>query len=346
MSSHIKEAQSTLVTSTQPCTSDATPSQIGAFLIKHSDAFMNLQKVPSPSSSMEHTSGHYFIEEIIQGRHKNGEESIALVLTNFITKKIAIIDSKKIREIERATQLEPLYFRLRKIDKNTYKVVKIKKTTEQVPFPPEKLSADVLKQFGIYDKRSSQLIKLINKINHPELEQFVSIVLSNPLIATPFFNCKASWSFHHSVPGGLLKHSLEVAEMVFAWPGMDTTERAIATVAALLHDIGKIRTFGPDGSTYSRLIQHDALTLEVLANGLHWLDGVDKEIALALRHLFTAASPGARYGKPAMMRIAYLIHFADRWSSETDLQDMATPTKNGFKSWKGNDFWSPQDNDQ
>jgi 3'-5' exoribonuclease len=66
-------------------------------------------------------------------------------------------------------------------------------------------------------------------------------------------------------------------------------------VAGLLHDIGKTYTNDIKGrpTAAARLYRHDDLALEACAYGLAYLDKVNPDAALTLRHIWTCASPGA-----------------------------------------------------
>lgn len=66
--------------------------------------------------------------------------------------------------------------------------------------------------------------------------------------------------------------------------------QGLATVAALLRDVGKVRTLAGDmtRTPLGRHVRHEALTLEVLASHLAWLDGLWPAGAVLLRHLLTA----------------------------------------------------------
>ena len=99
-------------------------------------------------------------------------------------------------------------------------------------------------------------------------------------------------------------------------------EREIAVVAALVHDVGKLYTLAgtPEADIRKRLVEHDGLTLELLAPALADLDAEWADAGLALRHILTAKSPGARYGIPERSAMAIAVRCADRMSQELNLQ--------------------------
>ncbi len=121
------------------------------------------------------------------------------------------------------------------------------------------------------------------------LRNFAFQVLGEPAVGCAFFNLPASAKHHHCYPGGLAEHSLEVAQSVYAASGcFPEHERWLAAVAGLLHDLGKVRSFHPDGSRTETgyLVSHELLGLELALPALaqldtHWPDGAN-----ALRYLF------------------------------------------------------------
>jgi 3'-5' exoribonuclease len=72
---------------------------------------------------------------------------------------------------------------------------------------------------------------------------------------------------------------------------------------------------------------------EACAYSLAYLDHNEPDIAMALRHIWTCASPGARYGQPAAMTLARYIRDADGQSAMADNQQRAFRTKSqwGFR---------------
>ncbi len=148
----------------------------------------------------------------------------------------------------------------------------------------------------------------------PVLVELVRRIFTDPAIAPAFLIAPASLNHHHAFSGGLLVHSAEVAGAVFRWTAGESVQ-GLATVAALLHDIGKVRTLAGNltRTALGRQVRHEALTLEVVAAHLAWFDDVWPEEAILLRHLLTA---DARRDRPSSALAALeLVHAADRISA-------------------------------
>lgn len=170
-----------------------------------------------------------------------------------------------------------------------------------------------------------QLIAAVRSLESVPMQVFIKRVLERRDRLEVFLKAPASKNYHHNEPGGLLSHSLDVAQNVLRMtkinePEMPRSLQEVGFVAGLLHDIGKTYTYDVRGkpTAAARLCDHADLTLEACAFGLAYLDRVDPDAALTLRHIWTCASPGARYGIPAAMTLARYVRDADAQSAMAD----------------------------
>lgn len=150
----------------------------------------------------------------------------------------------------------------------------------------------------------------------PELKAFLEVLFANEGLAGAFLTLPASQSHHHAWPGGLAAHSLEVATIIRrTLIEADESERWLTCVAGLLHDLGKLRTLQSGGrrKVLGYLIDHEQLTLEILASALSVLDSEWPDGGAALRYLLTwrSGKPGGRPLLPG----AVALEYADRLSS-------------------------------
>lgn len=161
------------------------------------------------------------------------------------------------------------------------------------------------------------LLELVESISDQLLKEFVTNVLTQSNIGVRFIQCPASANHHHNYSGGLLEHSVEVAQKLAIELRDNNEERDVAIVAALFHDIGKTQTFSSDGSrsAIGYIVDHNDLTLEVCASALKILHTKHAGLANRLRHAWTCASPGSRYGFKAKTLTANLLKRYDRESA-------------------------------
>jgi len=165
-----------------------------------------------------------------------------------------------------------------------------------------------------------QLEQIERQIKHPALKSFVASVLSDMSIAIPFLSAPGSLKHHHNELGGLLRHSIECAQIAASMPMLEEFHRDLATAGGLLHDVGKITAFnGMQRTDMGYLVDHQAATLEVCASQLRTLAQNCPDAALAIRHILTCRSM-KRWGYEPRMAIAHLVQLADRFSAELDIE--------------------------
>jgi 3'-5' exoribonuclease len=185
-------------------------------------------------------------------------------------------------------------------------------------------------------------------IDSPALCRFVDTIFSDDEIALAFLQVPASSKHHHNKIGGLLAHSVEVAEITADLDYASEGVRDIAVVAALLHDLGKVRTLTTSlaSTTLGKMVGHDSLTLEICALALRQLDKTWPDAANTLRHVWTCASPAARYGFEANCTMVQKIQYADKLSVERyyDQQTFTAMKKTTGLAWDGKKYyWRPSD---
>ena len=211
---------------------------------------------------------------------------------------------------------------------------------------------ETLPQSCAADSQSLEtLVHWVRNLDNPHLQAFVRHVLERRDRLEVFLRAPASRRYHHSYPGGLLDHSLEVSRAVMGMvqlhePDSPQDLKEAGFVAGLLHDIGKVFTFNAAGepTAAARLSDHDAFTLEACATGLAYLDQHQPQLAMTLRHVWSCASPGARYGSPAAMTLARYVRDADGQNAMVANQRLAFQSRqhSGFAQIGRNQYWQPR----
>ena len=186
---------------------------------------------------------------------------------------------------------------------------------------------------------------ILNRLKIAPLREFMLNVMRDDRIALPFLALPASQKHHHAYPGGLLEHSLECAEFVIRATECMNEQGELAICAALLHDIGKTRTLNrASGNLIGALLNHDLLTLELLAQPLALMDCTWPDGATALRYLLSWKLQ-CYGGRSPLMTIAETVQAADRISSgmynETELFGESPVWKKFVSDGKGRKFWRP-----
>jgi 3'-5' exoribonuclease len=163
-----------------------------------------------------------------------------------------------------------------------------------------------------------RLYNILEHIHSVELLNFLSKSLLQPKICMNYCLCPGSLNHHHNYMGGLIEHSIEVAESVLNDESLTDSEKQIGIVAALIHDIGKTKTLTPDlnRTTLGYFVDHDSLNLEICASAMTYLETLRENDAVQLRHALTCNASGARYGFKAKTRLAVALKLFDGRSAK------------------------------
>ena len=134
-----------------------------------------------------------------------------------------------------------------------------------------------------------------------------------------FREAPAAKHYHQAYAGGLLEHTLSVAQAVSAaanfFPGID---REIAVTGAMLHDIGKTEAYNEDPLAIELT---DAGRLEgeiprgyyLVRREIERIDGFDPDLAQAILHIILSHHGQLEHGSPVVpaTREATLVHAID-----------------------------------
>ncbi len=157
-----------------------------------------------------------------------------------------------------------------------------------------------------------QLVNYVEAVSDTDLYAFCRRLFADLRFTRPFFSLPASHRHHHTEPGGLARHSLEVAYLAGTTSHLRRSEQELAFVGGLLHDAGKVLTLA--GPRTVPFVAHEAVTLEMLAAPLAALP---RRKAQLLRHVWTC---GLRpYHHETRTPVARAVMLADQLSVQEDL---------------------------
>lgn len=150
----------------------------------------------------------------------------------------------------------------------------------------------------------AKLVEFNESLSQPYLREFLNRVLLDSRIGPMLLTCRGSQNHHHNQPGGLLIHSMDVYAIATAMIRGRVTdmECSITQMAAILHDLGKLRSVGTDHvrPVPAKLVRHETQTNRLLEPHLAWLRARDERVAAGLEYILdflsqTRAERG--YGK-------------------------------------------------
>ena len=185
-----------------------------------------------------------------------------------------------------------------------------------------------------------KLKELISTISNPHLHLLLATFLKSE-----FFNdfCKAPAAkvIHQPYVGGLLEHSLKVAEITAKICELyDDIDRDLAVTGALLHDIGKIYDYtyeyAIDITTEGRLLGHIIQGVKIAEDLTEKVSGFPADLKLKLKHIILSHHGQYEWQSPVLPQFveAYLVHMVDLL--EADLWKF----RELKKKYPGQD-WSP-----
>ncbi len=108
---------------------------------------------------------------------------------------------------------------------------------------------------------------------------------------------------HHAYLGGLLEHTVSMAELALAVAGhYPKLDRDLLLVGILFHDLGKLVEIGAmpanDYTVPGVLIGHVVIGRDMLREAARGVEELDKELLLHLEHLVLSHSGRREYGSP------------------------------------------------
>ena len=158
------------------------------------------------------------------------------------------------------------------------------------------------------------------------MRQFLEQVFSDERVSRLFYEAPGGKSYHHSRLGGLICHTVSVAENCLKLAAGQDVDADILVAGALLHDIGKIEAYDWSGAAFemtdrSRLLGHIALGL-MLLNGLLLSspEGLSEDRIAELLHMVLSHHGSKDKGSPVELLTleAEILHYADEFDFKAD----------------------------
>ncbi|MEI6308868.1 MAG: HD domain-containing protein [bacterium] len=164
----------------------------------------------------------------------------------------------------------------------------------------------------------------VEAVQQPHLAALLEAFFGDPAFLGPFLRAPAALRIHHAYNGGLLDHTLAVLRLLETTmvdhPGMD---RDLLIAGALLHDVGKVETYVPQGLVFrisdaGRLLDHIILGERLVMTQAEAIPGFPPELALHLDHLIISHHGTRENGSPVlpMTPEAIALHHADNLDAQ------------------------------
>ena len=168
------------------------------------------------------------------------------------------------------------------------------------------------------DEMFGSLLEISRQIKTPHLNQLLQLFWEDESFVRLFKMAPASQWLHHNYLGGLLEHTLSLAQLVLInarhYDGLNLD---LLLAASILHDLGKVdelsyhRSF--DYSDEGRLLGHIVLGVERLNDKIRQLADFPKDLSTLLKHFLLSHHGQYNWGSPKrpMTLEAVMLHFLD-----------------------------------
>ena len=164
----------------------------------------------------------------------------------------------------------------------------------------------------------------VKAVRQPHLAALLEAFFGDPTFLARFLRAPAAMRIHHAYNGGLLDHTLAVLRLLETTmadhPGMD---RDLLIAGALLHDVGKVETYLPQGLAFrisdaGRLLDHIILGEQLVMTFVAAIPGFSPELVLHLDHLILSHHGTRENGSPVlpMTTEAIALHQADNLDAQ------------------------------
>lgn len=192
------------------------------------------------------------------------------------------------------------------------------------------------------DELEEKLHKYVDSVKNEYLNKLLRCFFDNKKFMTGFKTASAAKTVHHAYIGGLLEHSVTVADiceaLILIYP---TVNRDLLITAALCHDIGKIKEISAfpmnDYTDIGQLLGHIYLGTEMIDVQARKIEGFPKILLNELKHCVLAHHGTLEWGSPKTPMIieAMLLHIADSTDAKmrrfsdllTDMNDLSWSDK-------------------
>lgn len=187
------------------------------------------------------------------------------------------------------------------------------------------LEEDILPYLKKPDVDVVQLISRFNEvldlIKDPGLRQLLETIFT-PELRERFYQASAAKKVHHNYPGGLLEHTLQVADLSIKistlYPQLNSD---ILITGALLHDIGKLDEYSVKAVTEytveGKLLGHIMMGMERIGSAITEVrrQGYPfaEELEWMLKHMILSHHGTTEFGSPVvpMFPEAFVLHMMD-----------------------------------
>ena len=185
--------------------------------------------------------------------------------------------------------------------------------------------SELIKSYDNVPEMRERLTQLVAGVEEPNLKKILEAFFGDEKFLNAFSSAPASIQLHSAAIGGLLHHTLNVAELclkvVELHPNLDGD---LVLAGALLHDIGKVPSFKVTSNITQthdgNLLGHIILGDQELKARISRIEGFPDELTSKLRHVLLSHHGRKDWGSPVepMLPEALAVHESDDIDAKLD----------------------------
>lgn len=193
------------------------------------------------------------------------------------------------------------------------------------------------------DEMYQQLLAMVEKTKNVYLKELLKkFFVEDEAFIKRFKSASAAKAVHHGFVGGLLEHTLSVANLCeFYCKQYPVLKRDLLITAALCHDIGKVKEIAAfpvnDYTDEGNLLGHIVMGSEMLGERIRTIEGFPKVLEGELKHCILSHHGELEYGspkKPALIE-AVALNFADNTDAKLQTFKELLQKNESCSQWLG-----------
>jgi len=289
----------------------------------------------------EHLVEHYYCKQKQSLKTKAGKTFYSLKLQD----KTGIIDAKiwelgnDIKNFEEGDFIKIDAFVSSYQNELQLKISKLRKSTDG-EYDPLNYVPSTDKDV---DSAYSEILDYIKSMKNTHIRELTeNILIKNKRIADAIKTHSAAKTMHHSYMGGLIEHTLSVAQICdFLAPRYKFVNRDMLVSIAILHDLGKIYELSSfpenDYTDEGELIGHIIVGTELIEQAASDIEGFPDELKMLMKHCILAHHGEYEYGSPKLPKTieAYILHLADNMDAKIKMFEEALEKDSSKGNWLG-----------
>ena len=188
---------------------------------------------------------------------------------------------------------------------------------------------------------TGRIRSLVDSIRDPDLFRLGELIFGDSEFMEKFTGSPGGKKWHHSYLGGLLEHTVAVAELCdLVAQKHPELNRDLLVLAALLHDVGKIWEYSAttliDYTDEGRLVGHIVMGEHFVREKCGELEHFPDRLSMLLSHLMLSHQGHKEFSSPVepMIPEGFVLYYADEMDSKLNaLGRIVEKTRDEEKSW-------------